>query len=129
MHLDYQGPGEDEHTTVAVYAPLRHRIFFWLWTAALTSNIGTWLQNVASAWLMTSLSPSPFLVAMVQAATTLPVFLLALPAGALADIVDQRRLLLAAQLWMMVAAGLLAVLTHNGLVTPTTLLVLTIALG
>ncbi|MDB5384883.1 MAG: transporter [Planctomycetaceae bacterium] len=129
MHTNQKGHGEQEHAIVSPYAPLRRRMFFWLWAAALTSNIGTWLQNVAAAWLMTSLNPSPFLVAMVQAVTTLPVFLLALPAGALADIVDRRRLLLAAQLWMLVAAGALAVLTHNGMVTPSFLLLLTMALG
>src|SRR5256885_5618658 len=87
------------------------------------------MQNVSAAWAMTSLSPSPLMVALVQSATSLPVFLVGLPAGAVADIVDRRRLLLVTQCWMLVAAGLLAVLTFVGLMTATTLLALTFALG
>src|SRR5207244_8278417 len=95
----------------------------------LVSNIGTWMQNVGAAWAMTSLSPSPLMVALVQSATSLPVFLVGLPAGAVADIVDRRRLLLVTQTWMLAAAALLAVLAFVDLMTPTTLLVLTFALG
>ena len=61
-----------------------------LWLASLESNIGTWMQNVGAAWLMTSLAPSPTLVALVQAATSLPVFLVGLPSGAIADLVDEQ---------------------------------------
>lgn len=73
---------------------------FWLWTAALVLNIGTWMQNVDAAWLMTSPSPSPLLVALIQPASSL----LALPAGALADIVDRRRLLIVSQALMPLPA-------------------------
>src|SRR5256885_12392551 len=86
------------------------------------------MQNVSAAWAMTSLSPSPLMVALVQSATSLPVFLVGLPAGAVADIVDRRRLLLVTQTWMLAAAALLAVLAFVDLMTPTTLLVLTFAL-
>ena len=67
-----------------------------LWIASLTSNVGTWMQSVAAVWLMTSLSSSPVMVALVQTAASLPLVFLALPAGALADMVDRRKLLLAA---------------------------------
>jgi MFS family permease len=87
------------------------------------------MQNVGASWLMTSLSPSPLLIAMVQAATSLPVFLLALPAGALADIADRRRLLLITQLWMLVAAAALSAATYAGAMTPALLLLLTFVLG
>src|SRR5271156_6303035 len=91
--------------------PLRHRMFRLLWIANVVVWLGTWLQNTGSGWLMTSLDPSPIVVAMVQAATILPVFLLALPGGALADIVDRRLFLLGTQIWTILAATLLAVLT------------------
>src|SRR5436305_810356 len=122
-------PVTENPPQISPYAPLRRSVFRGLWLASLTSNVGTWVQNVGAAWLMTGLSPSPLLVALVQAATTLPVFLVGLPAGALADVVDRRRLLLVAQGWMLAAAGLLAALTAAGLVTPAVLLALTFALG
>ncbi len=109
--------------------PLGFPVFRALWIATIISNIGTWMHDVGAAWLMTSLSPSPLLVALVQAATTLPMFLLALPAGAMADIVDRRKLLLAAQLLGLAAAAMLSVLTLLGLVTPWVLLVATFVLG
>jgi MFS family permease len=113
----------------SAYAPLRQPVFRALWLASLASNLGTWLQNVGVGWLMTGLTPSPLMAALVQAATTLPVFLLALPAGALADVIDRRRLLLAAQGWMLAAAAALAAVTVAGVVTPWLLLALTFALG
>jgi MFS family permease/quinol monooxygenase YgiN len=87
------------------------------------------MHDVGAAWLMTSLSPSPFLVALMQAASSLPFFLLALPAGAIADVIDRRRMLLFTQGWMLVAAALLGVLTVAGITTPWILLVLTFALS
>ena len=79
--------------------PLSSRLFRAVWIATIVSNVGTWMHDVGAGWLMTSLSPDPLMVALVQAATTFPMFLLALPAGALADIVDRRRLLIGAQLF------------------------------
>ncbi len=108
--------------TPGPWSPLGERAFRWLWLAALFSNIGTWMHEVAAGWLMTELSPSRFMVALVQAAAMGPIFLLGLPAGALADIVDRRRLLMFAQLWNFVAAGALAGLALAGLVTPGMLL-------
>jgi MFS family permease len=113
----------------SAWSPFRHDLFRALWIAALVSNVGTWMQNVAAAWLMTSLAPSPMMVALVQTATSLPVFLVGLPAGALADVVDRRRLLLVTQTWMLIAAALLAALTFADVMTSTTLLALTFALG
>jgi MFS family permease len=88
-----------------MWTPLRESLFRAIWLASLASNIGTWMQNVGASWLMTSLSPSPLMVSLVQTATSLPIFLLALPAGALADVVDRRRLLIVSQAWMLAAAG------------------------
>ncbi len=121
--------GSDGHTVESAWTPLSHPVFRALWIASLVSNNGTWMQNVSAAWAMTSLSPSPLMVALVQSATSLPVLVVGLPAGAVADIVDRRRLLLVTQSWMLVAAGLLAVLAFLGVMTATTLLALTFALG
>src|SRR5256885_2342654 len=121
--------GGNDGTAEAAWAPLSHPVFRALWIASLISNVGTWMQNVGAAWAMTSLSPSPLMVALVKSATSLPVFVVGLPAGAVADIVDRRRLLLVTQTWMLAAAALLAVLAFVDLMTPTTLLVLTFALG
>src|SRR6266851_3603465 len=121
--------GGEATTAESAWAPLSHAVFRALWISSLVSNIGTWMQNVGAAWAMTSLSTSPLMVALVQSATSLPVFLVGLPAGAVADIVDRRRLLLVTQTWMLAAAALLAVLAFVDLMTPTTLLALTFGLG
>src|SRR3989442_5297485 len=86
------------------------------------------MHDSAAAWLMTLLAPSPLMVSLVQVATTLPLFLLALPAGALADVLDRRRILLIAQVWLFVVAALLDVLTIAGVVQPWMLLVITLAI-
>ena len=111
------------------WGPLRHPLFRILWIANLTSNVGTWLQEVAGAWLMTSLAPTPLMVGLVRASWTLPVFVLALPAGALADILDRRRFLIGTQLWMLGSAACLAITTYLGLITPWLLLLFTFSLG
>src|SRR2546426_7169636 len=82
--------GSDGRTAESAWTPLSHPVFRALWIASLVSNIGTWMQNVSAAWAMTSLSPSPFMVALVQSATSLPVFVVGLPAGPAARIVDRR---------------------------------------
>ncbi len=87
------------------------------------------MHDASAAWLMTSLAPSPLMVSLMQTATTLPFFLLALPAGALADIVDRRRLLISTQVWMLLAATALGIMTLLGLVGPWTLLALTFCIG
>jgi MFS family permease len=111
------------------WLPFSHTVFRALWIATIVSNIGSFMQTVGAAWLMTSLSTSPVMVALVQAASIFPMFLLALPAGALADIIDRRWLLLVTQTWMMVAAGLLAALTYLKATSPWGLLSLTFILG
>ena len=110
-------------------APLRHRAFALLWTATLISNIGTWMHDVSAAWLMTSLSPSPLVVAMVQAATSGAMALFAVPAGAMADLFDRKRLLVALAAFKAALAVLLGVLTALGMVRATSLLVITFLLG
>lgn len=104
-------------------------IFRWLWIASVTSNIGTWFQNVGASWMMTTLTPSPTLVALVQSATSLPMFLLSLPAGAIADVLDRRRLLLITQTWMTLAAFGLWAFTAANATTPGILLTFTFLLG
>src|SRR6476660_3170754 len=121
---------ESLHTTQgSAWAPLGEPLFRSLWLAAVISYIGTWMQNVGAGWLMTQLTTSPLMVSLVTAATTLPVFLVILPAGALADMVDRRRFLLITQSWMVVAAGVLGVLTLYHFVTPWMLLLFTFILG
>jgi len=111
------------------WSPLRHTIFRWLWIASVASNIGTWFQNVGASWMMTTLSASPAMVALVQAATSLPMFLLALPGGAIADVLDRRRLLIVTQTWMTIAAFGLGLTTAFGATTPWLLLSFTFLLG
>jgi MFS family permease len=95
----------------------------------IVSNIGTWMHDVGAAWLMTSLAPSPFMVALVQAAGTLPAVVLALPAGALADILDRRRYLIAVQLWMVCWVLILAYSAYHANTSAEGLLAITFALG
>ena len=114
---------------LSAWAPLRIRIYRMLWIAQFASNVGTWMQTVAAQWLMGDLSSDPLLVALIQTAMTLPIFLVGFPAGALGDIFDRRRLLLGSQTFMVLSAGLLAALTAGGQTTPAVLLTLTFALG
>lgn len=113
----------------AAWEPLREPLFRSLWIAAVVSYTGTWMQNVGAGWLMTQLTTSPLMVGLVQAAAAVPVFLVVLPAGALADMVDRRRLLLFTQSWMIVAAVALGVLTLLNAVTPWVLLAFTFVMG
>jgi len=110
-------------------APLGEPLFRSLWIAAVISYTGTWMQNVGAGWLMTQLTDSPLMVGLVTAAASVPVFLVILPAGALADMVDRRRLLLFTQSWMVLAAAALGVLTLFGAVRPWALLVFTFLMG
>jgi MFS family permease len=111
------------------WRPLRHRVFRDLLVANLVSDIGAFMQSVGAAWLMVSLGAGPLNVALIQTATTLPFHVLALPAGALGDIVDRRRLILVTESWMFVAALILAVTTFLGIMSPWLLLALTCALS
>jgi MFS family permease len=113
----------------AALAPLQGPVFRGLWLAWLAANLTMWMNDVAAAWLMTTLTTSPVMVALVQTASTLPVFLLGLPSGALADILDRRRYFAATQLWVAVNALLLAGLSLAGQLTAPLLLLLTFSNG
>jgi MFS family permease len=110
-------------------APLRLPTFRMLWCVWLTANICMWMNDVASAWMMTSLSASPIWVALVQTASTLPVFLLGLPSGALADILDRRRYFIVTQFWVAAVALVLCATILSGRMTAPLLLALTFANG
>jgi predicted MFS family arabinose efflux permease len=110
-------------------APLSIRLYRWIWVAGFFSNLGTWIHEIGSQWLMTQLDPSPVMVASVRTAVALPVFLLALPAGVLADRWDRRRLLLVTQGLLATVAGVMAWLTWSERITPQWLLALTLLMG
>lgn len=113
----------------SAWAPLRSRTFTVLWGATLVGNIGVWMRDVGSGWLMTELAPSPLMVSLVQVAGALPIFLFSLPAGALSDLLDRRRLLIFAQAALMVLAFAMAALTALGAMTPALLLATTLIAG
>jgi MFS family permease len=110
-------------------APLRTPVFRMLWTAWLAANLTMWMNDVAAGWLMTSLTDSVVMVALVQAASTLPVFILGVPSGALADIIDRRRYFAFTQLYVTVIAILLCTLAFTGKLTAPLLLALSFANG
>jgi MFS family permease len=115
--------------TSSAWAPFASRAFCWLWLANIVNSLGTWIQNTASGWIMTDLAPSPIMVSLVQAAAQLPVFLLALPAGALADLMDRKRNLMLTNMFMLAVAGALAIIAALGHVDATVLLVMTALLA
>jgi len=115
--------------TPSLWRPLRTPIFRNLLIADVMSDIGTFMQTVGAAWLMVSLGAGPMYVALTQTASALPFFVFALPAGAIGDIVDRRRLILYTEFWMVGVATVLAVATIMGLISPWLLLVLTFALS
>ncbi|HEY6641520.1 MFS transporter [Povalibacter sp.] len=110
-------------------APLRHKTFAVLWLATVLGNTGTFIRDVASGWLMTDLSASPAAIAMIQVAGTLPIFLFAIPAGVLADILDRRKYLILIQLLLGCVSGTLMMLSLTGLLTVSTLIALTFVGG
>lgn len=111
------------------WAPLGEPLFRSLWIASVISYTGTWMQNVGAGWLMTQMTLNPLMVGLVQAAAALPVFLVILPAGALADMVDRRKFLLLTQGWMVLASATLGILTLTSCVHPWVLLLFTFLLG
>jgi MFS family permease len=110
-------------------APLRFPVFREIWLASLASNLGGLIQSVGAAWLMTSIAGSADMVALVQASVTLPVMIFSLASGAVADTLDRRKVMLAAQTFMLIVSMLLALCTYAGLITPWTLLGFTFLLG
>ena len=111
------------------FAPLRHPAFRLIWTATLVANLGSLIQNVGAGWMMAELTPLHDMVALVSASTTLPIMMLAIPAGALADLADRRKVMLVSQAFMAVVSGLLALAAWQGWLTPWSLLAFTFALG
>jgi MFS family permease len=112
-------------TASSPWAPFRHSAFRVIWTATLVANIGGWMYSAASGWLMTDLDPNPLIVSLVQAATTLPMFMFALPAGALADIFDKRRFLIVFETVATAVSAVYAALVTLHLATPGNLLLFT----
>jgi MFS family permease len=115
--------------SVSPWAPLGEPLFRSLWIASVISYTGTWMQNVGAGWLMTQMTMNPLMIGLVQAAGAVPVFLVILPAGALADMVDRRRFLLLTQGWMVLAAATLGIMTLTSCVGPWVLLLFTFLLG
>jgi MFS family permease len=111
------------------FGPLKIPLFRDRWIASTVSNLGTWMQDTAGTWLMTVLTTSPLLIALMQTAASLPVLFLGLLAGATADIYERRRLLIFWQCWMLASVAVLAVLTFVGVITPVTLLLFTFLLN
>ena len=107
------------------FAPLRYPVFLMLWSATVLGNIGSFMRDVASSWLITDLSASPTAVALIQTAATLPAFLLAIPAGVLSDILDRRRFLIGVQLLLASVSGALMFLSASGLQSVESLITLT----
>jgi MFS family permease len=115
--------------TPSPWRPLRNATFRNLLASNLVSDIGTFMQSIGAAWLMTSLTNSPLYIALIQTATALPFFLLALPAGSVGDIFDRRKLILGTEIWMLGIAVVLTATTVFGVMTPWLLLLLTLALS
>src|SRR5580704_14846868 len=115
--------------SVSPWRPLRIALFRNLLIADLVSDIGAFMQTVGAAWSMTTLTSSSLYIALIQTASALPFFLLALPAGSIGDIFDPRKLVLGTETWMFAVAMVLAVVTFTGAMTPWLLLLLTLALS
>jgi predicted MFS family arabinose efflux permease len=125
-------PNDSAAATVSAsspWSPFRHPAFAVIWTATVVSNIGNWMYSAASGWLMTSLNPDPFIVSMVQVATSLPMFLFALPAGALTDIVDRRKFLLVAEIAITAVSFVFAAVVWLDRATAENLLLFTFLIG
>jgi MFS family permease len=118
-----------EQPDTSAFGPLKIALFRDRWLASTVSSLGTWMQDTAGTWLMTVLTTSPLLIALMQTAASLPVLFLGLLAGATADIYERRRLLIFWQCWMLAAVAVLAVLTFIGVITPVTLLLFTFLLN
>ena len=113
----------------SAFAPFRYPAFRAIWIANLASNMGSMIQSVGAAWLMTELTQSHLLIALVQAGATIPILMLGVFAGAIADNFDRRRVMLAAQTGMLLVSAALTITTWMGAITPLLLLFFTLAVG
>jgi MFS family permease len=120
---------KEEDVSASGLSPFKYSIYKTLWIAALFSYVGAAMYDVGASWLMTSLAPNPLFVSLITTATTLPIFLFALPSGILSDIFDRRSVLLITCAYMFTISTVLGLLTLVGLTTPAVLLILTFALG
>lgn len=127
--MSLAAPAAGRPARPTAWTPLAIPIFRAIWLASLASNIGIWLGNVGTAWLMTELRPTPVMVTMVQVATSLPVFLFAMPAGAIGDALDRRHLLIVLQLVSVALSLLLGLSTAYGLTTPGVILIVSFLFG
>ncbi len=116
-------------TERSTWAPLRIKVFRWLWIASLVSNVGTWMQTVGAQWLLVHTAHAAILVSLVQTADMLPDVLFAVVGGVLADTLDRRRLMLAVQLGLATAGTALTILTFEGQISPALLLMFTFVIG
>ena len=122
-------PAASAAAAPSAWGALRYPTFRSLWVATLVSNVGGWMYSAASGWLMTTLNPSPLMVSLVQVATSLPLFLFALPAGALADMLDKRRLILVLEILTTLFSAVFALLLTLHAVGPALLLLFTFLVG
>ena len=129
MSEQLPAPEEPRVERASAWAPLRVPTFRMLWLVWLASNTCMWMNDVAAAWVMTSLTTSPMLIALVQTASSLPVFLLGLPSGALADILDRRRYFMVTQLWIATNAVVLFIVAFLDMLTAPLLLTLVFTNG
>src|SRR5215218_6330021 len=120
---------EEENIPVSGLSPFRSSMYRTLWIAALFLYIGAAMYDVGASWLMTSLAPNPIFVSLITTATTLPIFLFALPSGTLSDIFDRRNILLISCAYMFTISTILGMLTLVRINTPTVILIFTFALG
>ncbi|HBE70892.1 MAG TPA: MFS transporter [Planctomycetaceae bacterium] len=124
-----QSPASGQVNPANTWAPLAFPMYRAFWFAGLFSNLGTWMHETGAQWVMASLDPSPEMVSAVRTAMTVPVLLLALPAGVWADQFDRRKWLLSTQAFLLVVATTMALLAWGNLMTPMVLLILTAAMG
>ena len=124
-----QERGRENESLISGWSPFRDSLYRALWIAALFSYIGAAMYDVGASWLMTSLAPNPLFVSLIITASTLPIFLLAIPSGAISDIFDRRNILLITCGYMCIVSTILGLLTLAGITTPSILLILTFALG
>ncbi len=121
--------GAKPHNTASPWSPFRHATFAVLWIVTIVANIGSWMYNAASSWMMTDLNADPLMVSLVQVASSLPMFLFAIPAGALADIIDKRRFIIVLEILIAAVSAIFAALVSADLVSPATLLLFTFLIG